>query len=76
MRETTRARILQLYGGQMRTTRVRDLDEEALLATFTPLLPQGAAERARQMRFLAARGFSGEVVRRVLNSPPHGDASS
>lgn len=28
----------------MRTTRVRDLDEEALLATFTPLLPQGAAE--------------------------------
>ena len=39
-------------------------------------LPQGAAERARQMRFLAARGFSGEVVRRVLNSPSHGDASS
>lgn len=38
--------------------------------------PQGAAERARQMRFLAARGFSGEVVRRVLNSLSHGDASS
>ena len=33
-------------------------------------------ERARQMRFLAARGFSGEVVRRVLNSLSHGDASS
>ncbi|MEZ5606618.1 MAG: recombination regulator RecX [Burkholderiaceae bacterium] len=31
--------------------------------------PQDAAERARQMRFLAARGFSGDVVRRVLNAP-------
>jgi regulatory protein len=29
-------------------------------------LPQDAAERGRQARFLAARGFGGEVVRRVL----------
>ncbi|WP_332814839.1 recombination regulator RecX [Ramlibacter sp.] len=28
--------------------------------------PQDAAERARQSRFLAARGFGGEVIRRVL----------
>ena len=28
--------------------------------------PADAAERARQMRFLAARGFSGEVVHRVI----------
>ncbi|WOB08515.1 recombination regulator RecX [Piscinibacter gummiphilus] len=28
--------------------------------------PQDAAERARQMRFLAARGFSGEAIRRAL----------
>jgi regulatory protein len=28
--------------------------------------PQDAAERARQMRFLAARGFSADVVRRVV----------
>ena len=27
----------------------------------------GPAERARQMRFLAARGFSGDVVRRVVD---------
>ncbi len=27
------------------------------------------AERARQMRFLASRGFSGEVVRQVINAP-------
>ena len=27
---------------------------------------QDARERARQMRFLASRGFSGEVIRRVL----------
>lgn len=28
--------------------------------------PADAAERARQMRFLAGRGFEGEVIRRVL----------
>lgn len=32
--------------------------------------PKDAAERAKQMRFLAARGFSGDVVRRVLNASP------
>lgn len=29
--------------------------------------PQDPAERARQLRFLAARGFSGEIARRVLH---------
>lgn len=29
-------------------------------------LPHDAASRARQSRFLAARGFSGDVIRRVL----------
>ena len=28
--------------------------------------PQDAAERARQMRFLAARGFSGDTMRKVI----------
>ena len=32
-------------------------------------LPSDAPQRAKQGRFLAARGFSGEVVRRVLNTP-------
>ncbi|MFH1044395.1 MAG: recombination regulator RecX [Pseudomonadota bacterium] len=31
-------------------------------------LPQSAAERGRQMRFLAARGFSAEAVRQVLKA--------
>ena len=31
-----------------------------------PLPPSGAAEQARQMRFLMGRGFSPEVIRRVL----------
>ncbi len=35
-----------------------------------PATPQ---ERARQTRFLLARGFSGEVVRRVLGSDPTQD---
>jgi regulatory protein len=30
------------------------------------VLPTDAAERARQMRFLAARGFAGEIVRKVV----------
>ncbi len=34
-------------------------------------LPQSAADRGRQMRFLAGRGFSAEAVRRVLKA---GDA--
>lgn len=33
-----------------------------------------AAERAKQMRFLAARGFAAEVVRRVVNTPADEDA--
>ena len=33
------------------------------------VLPEDAAQRAKQGRFLVARGFSGEVVRRVLNTP-------
>ena len=32
-------------------------------------LPEDAAQRAKQARFLAARGFGGEVIRRVLNTP-------
>jgi regulatory protein len=32
-------------------------------------LPQDAAERGKQARFLAARGFGGEVIRRVLAGP-------
>jgi regulatory protein len=31
------------------------------------LLPEDAAQRAKQARFLAARGFGGDVIQRVLN---------
>ena len=39
------------------------------------VLPADAKERARQTRFLLARGFSGAVVRRVLGSDPADDAA-
>ncbi|MBB2486758.1 regulatory protein RecX [Mitsuaria sp. WAJ17] len=39
---------------------------EVWLRKFGGEAPVDAASRARQMRFLAARGFSSEVVRRVL----------
>ncbi|EXI74551.1 MAG TPA: recombination regulator RecX [Candidatus Accumulibacter phosphatis] len=35
-----------------------------------PASPDDAAERARQTRFLAARGFSAETIRCVLRAPP------
>lgn len=35
--------------------------------------PQTAQERARQTRFLLARGFTGEIVRRVLGGDPGGE---
>ncbi len=31
--------------------------------------PADAAERAKQMRFLAGRGFDGDVIRRVVQGP-------
>lgn len=33
-------------------------------------VPLDAAERARQVRFLAGRGFDGEVIQRVLRAMP------
>lgn len=40
---------------------------------FGGAAPVDATERARQMRFLASRGFSGEVVRRALDVPDDND---
>ena len=37
------------------------------------VLPQSAAERGRQARFLMARGFSADAVRRVLKGLPDDD---
>ena len=38
-------------------------------------MPQTGPERAKQTRFLLARGFPGEVVRRVLGSRPDDEAA-
>jgi regulatory protein len=53
-------------------TRAQELENcrNAWLRKFGAL-PQDAAERGRQMRFLAGRGFSAETVRQVLKA---GDA--
>lgn len=40
---------------------------------FGGVAPVDATERARQMRFLASRGFNGEVVRRALGVPDDND---
>lgn len=45
------------------------------LRRFGTLPAEDARERARQSRFLAARGFSGDIVRRVLRGDqPDADA--
>ncbi|KAF0099104.1 MAG: hypothetical protein FD187_3006 [bacterium] len=47
----------------------RDSDLEAARAVWRKkfrALPRDAAERAKQMRFLAGRGFPADVVRRVV----------
>lgn len=38
-------------------------------------LPANPAERAKQARFLAARGFSGEIVRKLVSGMDEGNAS-
>jgi regulatory protein len=38
-----------------------------------PRTADGSAERARQMRFLAARGFSAETIRRLLRATVEDD---
>jgi regulatory protein len=43
-----------------------DRAREVWRRKFAGKAPEDAAERARQARFLAGRGFSGETVRRVL----------
>jgi regulatory protein len=51
----------------LREARAHDLDAaRAVWAKKFGRVPQDAAERARQMRFLAGRGFPPDVVRRVL----------
>ena len=37
----------------------------------SPTAPTDAAQRARQMRFLAARGFAGDTIRRVVSGADH-----
>lgn len=57
-----------------RQAQLKDSEFERALAVwarkFGAALPEDAAARARQTRFLAGRGFSAEVIRRVLRGLP------
>lgn len=57
----------ELVAGAMAQLKATELERarEVWRRKF-PAPPQDAAERARQMRFLAARGFATEVIRRVV----------
>ncbi len=47
---------------------------QAVRSRRFPEPPSGAAEQARQMRFLMGRGFSPEVIRRALRDATSADA--
>jgi regulatory protein len=69
LRQTLQAKGLDagLVAATLQQARGTELDRarEVWRRRFgTP--PADAAERARQMRFLAGRGFEGEVIRRVV----------
>ena len=53
----------------VKRTRMQELENcRAAWQRRFGVLPQSAAERGRQMRFLAGRGFSAEAVRLVLKA--------
>ena len=61
---------------QMQTLRESELARaQAAWARKFGALPQDAAERARQARFLAQRGFSGAVIRAVLRGVADDDSA-
>ena len=63
--------LIRTTAGELRDTELARAQEVWRKKFGQP--PGDAAERARQMRFLAARGFGGEVVRKVLNRAPAED---
>ena len=58
--------------GQLKSTELARARE--VWARKFDALPADAAQRGKQARFLAARGFDGEVVRRVLGRSPGEDS--
>ncbi len=62
---------LRLDAEQQASLRATELERarEVWLKRFGPQPSGEPAERARQTRFLLARGFSADVVRRVLRAP-------
>lgn len=60
-----------LATGEDELTRARRLWQRRF--ADRPSAADDATERARQMRFLAARGFSGDTIRRVLRAPLEDD---
>ena len=69
LRQTLQAKGLgpELVAATLQTARGTELERarEVWRRRFgTP--PNNAAERARQMRFMAGRGFEGDVIRRVV----------
>ena len=64
----------ELVADTLRRARATELDRaRALWQRRYGTAPANAAERARQMRFLAGRGFEGEVVRAVIKGSTNDD---
>lgn len=69
LRQTLQAKGLdaELVAATLRQAEASELDRaRAVWQRKFGSLPASAAERARQTRFLAGRGFAGDVIQRVL----------
>lgn len=67
IRQELKQHAVALLPGAAQALKDSELDRARnVRARKFPQPPSGAAEQARQMRFLMGRGFSPEVIRRVL----------
>jgi regulatory protein len=76
MRQELRAKGLEAHTIQEALKQARETELSRAHAIWLKKFgqaPQNASERAKQMRFLAGRGFGGDTIHRVVGGGCHGD---
>ena len=76
MRQELRAKGLEAHTIQEALKQARETELSRAHAIWLKKFgqaPQDASERAKQMRFLAGRGFGGDTIHRVVGGGCHGD---
>ena len=76
MRQELRAKGLEAHTIQEALKQARETELSRAHAIWLKKFgqaPQNASERAKQMRFLAGRGFGGDTIHRVVGGGCHGN---